>query len=391
MHVAAHAPPRAAERSHDLRRPVVVLVGDLADDLFGQILQCHDSAEDPVLVDHARQLVVLGGHGRKRLGQRHERRHDRRCAHDVADPTGILGTQQVDQLHDADRLVVVHDRIASMPGRHERTQVRQRQVRRDAVGPVARDHRVLHVALGEVDDAIDHQRQLRRQIAAVAGLGDEVLEVVGRGTAVDVFDGFDAKQAQKGLGRPVEDDDQPPEDAEIDQRRARERAGQRIRRGDREILRIQLPEDHLHDRGQRQGDHRAHGDAHRRIDARAAEERAERLPHQRLGDVSDEEARDRDAELGSGEHERRATGDPQSAPRSRVAAVGSGAQTRSVHGHERELLRDEEAVGDDDRQDHDDAEQESEDGDQHGVRARCSRARVPAAGAGRTRHARERG
>ena len=81
---------------------------------------------------------------------------------------------------------------------------------------------------------------------------------------------------------------------------------------------------------------------------------------QRLGDVADEQAGDRDAQLGAGEHERGAPGDPQRALRAGVTGRRAGLQPRPVHGHVGELLGHEVAGHRGDHQHHQHPEQDAQ-------------------------------
>jgi len=137
-------------------------------------------------------------------------------------------------------------------------------------------------------------------------------------------------------------------------------ARQLLGRGNGEVLRVQLADDHLHDRGDREGEHGADGDRHDRVDTGAAEQHPDRFADERLRDEADEQAGDGDAELGTGEHEGRALRDPQSAGRGGVTLGSTGSQLRAVDRHEGELLGHEVAVGGDDREDQHDAEEERE-------------------------------
>ena len=81
---------------------------------------------------------------------------------------------------------------------------------------------------------------------AVRELGDDVREIACGGRLFDVVHGLDPQRTQQQVRRLIEQRDQPAEQPQIPVRRGRQRAGDRLRHGDREILRHQLAEKHLH-------------------------------------------------------------------------------------------------------------------------------------------------
>ena len=109
----------------------------------------------------------------------------------------------------------------------------------------------------------------------------------------------------------VEEPDHRPGDGQVDQGGPAQRPGQGLGAGDGQVLRGQLAEHHLHDGGDDQGQR----DRQRQADAGrdSAERRAGRPapPQVRLGDVTDQQGGDGDAELGAGEHEGEPAGDLQ--------------------------------------------------------------------------------
>jgi hypothetical protein len=139
----------------------------------------------------------------------------------------------------------------------------------------ARDHRVLDVAVREVEDAVDEHRELLRQVAGLTRIGDDAFEVFRRRRRVDVVHRFDAEEPEQGVGGDIEHRDEPAEDGEVDGGRARERPGERLGVRDRQVLRVQLTEDHLHDRRDDEREHGAHRDAHGRGNTGALEEHAQ--------------------------------------------------------------------------------------------------------------------
>ena len=228
----------------------------------------------------------------------------------------------------------------------------------DRADPRARDHRVLDVAVGEVEDAVEHHRQLRRQVPALPRLLDDVLQVAGGGGVLDVVHRLDPQGAQQQVRGLVEHPDQPAEQPQVEHGRARQPQGDRLGPGDGEVLREQLAEEHLHDGGEQQGQHRADADADRRSGMPTPpSSAAERLTDQRLGDVADQQAGDGDAQLGAGEHERGAPGDRQRARRRRRHRPRRGRPASSpVDRHVGELLGHEVAGDHGDAEHHEHAE-----------------------------------
>ena len=188
---------------------------------------------------------------------------------------------------------------------------------------------------------------------------------------------LDPQQPQQALRGLVEDPDQPAEQGQVHLGGPGQAAGQRVRVRDREVLGIQLADDHLHHGGHHQHAHGgdAHGDGPG--DVRVPEQLDECGAHHRLGHIAHEQAGDGDAQLRTGEHEGGAPGDLQGPLRGGVAVLGGGLQAHPVHGHVRELLGHEEAVGRDDHQDHRDAQ------DQHQDRVHAAPSSSPKRAAGR--------
>jgi hypothetical protein len=217
---------------------------------------------------------------------------------------------------------------------------------------------VLHVGFRKIEHPIDEDRQVLGQVSAFARVGDGPLQVLRRSARVDVVHRFHAQQLQEEVGCDVEHGDEPAEYREVHLRRARQAERERFGGGDREILRVQLPEDHLHDRRRDEHAHRGdrHGEGER--DVEAAQEHAQRLADQRLGDVPDQQAGDGDAELSAGEHERGASGHRERPLRSDVPGVRARGESGAVDRHVGELLRHEVPVHRDDDEDQDDADQQ---------------------------------
>ncbi|OLT13543.1 hypothetical protein BJF79_20500 [Actinomadura sp. CNU-125] len=268
-------------------------------------------------------------------------------------------------MHDADHaLLVVQHGVAGVAGAHLGPDLGDRRAVVDGVGLRAGDHGVLDVAAGEVEDAVEEERQVGREVAAAPRVGDDVREVPFGGGVLHVVDGFDPQGPQQQVRGLVEHPDQPPEDLQVEERRPRQAARDRFGPGDGEVFREQLPEHHLHERGQDQGEDGPDGDADRGGDPGEPEDVAEGLADQRFGDVADEQSGDGDAELRARQHERGAAGDGEGAARGAVPGARAGLEAGPVHRHEGEFLRDEVTGEGGDQEDHDDAEHQRQQSDQ---------------------------
>ena len=264
-------------------------------------------------------------------------------------------------MHHAQHLVVrAEHRVPAVAGAHPLAHPGQGVVGVHHVDRVPGDHRVLHVPLGEVEDPVQQHRQLLRQIPALGRLGDDVLQVAGRGRVLDIVRGLDPQALQQQVRGPVEDLDEPAEHGQVTRGGAGQAQRHLVGPGDRQVLREQLTEDHLDQGGEQQGEHGADRDADAVGDADPAQRVAQRLTDQRLGHVADQQAGDGDAELGAREHERGLPGHPQRPFGGGVPGGGPGAQRRPVDRHEGELLGHEVAGDGGDRQHHQHSEKQSQ-------------------------------
>ncbi len=307
---------------------LVVLVGDLADEFLGEVLDGDDTGEPAVLVDDAGELVARLPQLPQHVRQPRERRDDERGPHDAGHRRTVLllRGEEVGEVDDAQDVARARreDRVARVADGHERADETEVGGLVDGVDARTRDHRVLDVLLREVEDAVEQDGQVVGQVTALAGLLDDRLEVLRRRGVLDVVDGFDLQRAQQGVGGLVEEPDEPAEHLEVGQRGTAQPRRHRFGLGDGEVLREQLAEQHLDERGEHERHDATDGDPDPAGDADAAQERPEGLPDERFGDVPDEQARDGDAELGSGEHEGGAARDRERAFGARVTGLGTG-------------------------------------------------------------------
>ena len=207
------------------------------------------------------------------------------------------GEQDVDELHDSDDVLAVGCQhwVAGVTGAHDSPDVADCVGLAHGVGLRPRDHRVFDVAAGEVDDAVDHHRQLRGQVAALTGIGDDVLEVAIRCGVLDIVDGRDPNEAQQEVGRLVKHPDQPTEQRQVDRGRAGQTDRYDIGPGDGQVLGEQFAEHHLNHGREQQRDDRSEGESELQCEAYVVQDRSERLADEGFSNVADEEPRDRDA------------------------------------------------------------------------------------------------
>ena len=68
---------------------------------------------------------------------------------------------------------------------------------------------MLNVVLGEVQQAVEHHVGIFIQIASLVGGIHDGFQVIGGGRGIDVFHRFDAKDLEDGIGRVLEEVDEP--------------------------------------------------------------------------------------------------------------------------------------------------------------------------------------
>ena len=74
----------AVRLAHDRRHCVlVVLVGDLADDLLDDVLDRDEAVGAAIFVDHQRQMDARRLHARQQIDRPHRGRHEQDFAHDL--------------------------------------------------------------------------------------------------------------------------------------------------------------------------------------------------------------------------------------------------------------------------------------------------------------------
>jgi hypothetical protein len=271
----------------------------------------------------------------ERLGQGDHVGDDQRGPHQRGHRTIARGSarpQHVDQVDDPDDLLaVVEDGVPRVPGGHARSRLGHRGGVADHVDPTRGRMAWLTLRRGKsrirsitIDSSVESCPTRATPPPRARGRW--------RWRGVDVVDGLDTDRPEQQFGRLVEDPDQRPEHRQVERRRRRQARGDRVRAGDRVVLGQELAEEHLHHGREPERDDPA--DAHRtRPSGRRARGGGERLADERLGDVADQQARDRDAQLSARQHERRAAGDVEGTGGGAVAGPRATLQPRPVDRH----------------------------------------------------------
>ena len=163
----------------------VVLVLDLADDLLEQVLERDDPLDGAVLVDNEGQVLVLAAELGEQRGEvlrlgDDVRRPDDVLDDDVLDAPVVERAEEVADVEDADDVVerAAVDRVARVrrvdDGR-KRLLRRQLDGEGDDLGP--RDHHVVRLLVGEVEDLVEH---LLLRLLDLLGLRDDQPDVLLR-------------------------------------------------------------------------------------------------------------------------------------------------------------------------------------------------------------------
>ena len=234
------------------------------------------------------------------------------------------------------------------------------QRRADVLGDVDRHdrrdrrHDVARLLLVEVKDAGQHAGLAGVEMAAGAGLGDDRAQLLGARALLEVGVVLDPQRAQQRAGGLVEQVDEGPHDPVEEVQRARDVDGDRLGVDDRVDLR------HLLAGGDVAGRDEDVGDRDRDRRGRGVCEALERGLEQRgdrgLAEEADAQRGERDAELAGREVLAEVVELLDDEARAPVTLLGELLQLGAAGAHERELGRDEEAVGEDQHDDR--AEQE---------------------------------
>jgi hypothetical protein len=166
---------------------------------------------------------------------------------------------------------------------------------------------------------------------------------------------LDAEPPDRPVGGPVEEADERSQHAADEEHRSGQRIRGRPGLGDGDRLRHQLPHHHRDEGGQQKGD----GDRDAGCSSlpyHVTDQWFEGRGDGGLGDEADDQRGDGDPELGAREVERQPAERPLCAAGGPAAGGGVELHPISVDGDQRELDRDEEAVGEDQQEDGDEAE-----------------------------------
>ena len=328
--------------------PLVALVEDVADHLLGDVLQGQHPVEPAELVDDDRQLAPAGPQLLQGGGQRQRPGHDHRRGARVLTVTLPQRSRGTSSSSARPTMPTTSSTSCATTGNRECglvpqevDDVRQRRGGRHGVDVDARGHRLFRAERPVRQPALEQEGELLVERAALAGLVDDVLQVRGGGARGELLDRFDADRPQQPVGGGVEEADQRAGDREVDLRRAAQRAGQRDRAGDGEVLRRQLADDHLEDGREDEHEGDGDGEASRIREVGDAEQVGQRDPDEGLTRVPDQQGGDGDPELGAREGEGEPSRDVERAGGRGVALVGQLPQPVAVHRDVGELLGDE--------------------------------------------------
>ena len=188
-------------------------------------------------------------------------------------------------------------------------------------------------------------------------LGDHLRQFDGGDGHVEFVLGFHPERSQRGVGTPVVERDERARETDVHQVDRDEQHRGRLGAGDGDVLGHHLAEQHV----QRHHDRQRHDERHRvqqRVgDAQQPERLFEQMRDRGLGHPAEQNRTDRDAQLGSGQHQRQVLAGPDDRDGALLALLGQRLEPVAPRGDQRELRADEERVG---REQHE-GEQDAED------------------------------
>lgn len=225
--------------------------------------------------------------------------------------------------------MVAEDRVVGVSvAADERDGLGERGVLAYEHGVGARHHDLVQGPLRERQCVVEEFGGVGRKTAPFVRCADQMAQLLQSGPVVEFLDGFDAHGAQQPGGGAVEDAYRGSDDLQVQERGGGQGFGEPFGDGECEVLRGQFAEDHLEEGGEREGEH----DGDRRDGAvrqpGALQGRPEQRGDGRFGEEADDQARDGDAELGTGQHEGEAFEDRQRAAGALVPASASRARAR---------------------------------------------------------------
>ena len=338
----------------DPGRPrAVVLVSDLADQLFDQVLDGDDTRRAPVLVDDHRHVHARPAQPHEQFvgaqGLRYPLHRPADCRQRAGRPGAFGHGERVPNFGHPDDVVDVGaiDREAGEPARSCRLQQGgHRLIGLQAHHLDARGHRVFGGHGGEPQGAPEQAREARRQ-RAFLGRGPHHRAQLRRcASAGQLLLGFDPHRADDAVRQAVEGPNgrgQRAGEAALERHHG---PGYAHRLADRPFLGHELAEDELGYRGEQEC--QRDGDGVRRIrrQPRGFQRLAQQACQGGLGDIADQQARHGDPELRAGELEGQLPKRPEHARRPPVGA-GLPLDDAAVDGDQRELGGDEDPVAED--------------------------------------------
>ena len=156
--------------------------------------------------------------------------------------------------------------------------------------------------------------------------------------------GLGAEPAHDRAGGVVEQCDKEPGGARERLLERSDPQGRAQRTGQGQVLRHQLTEDHLYQGGHQQRGHRAGGPAGIGVQPDGLERLTEGLGQHRLGQETEQQRADRDAQLGAGQVEGQVVHGVEYAGGTPVAVPGALVQPGTVNRGEGELGKDEDRI-----------------------------------------------
>ena len=217
-------------------------------------------------------------------------------------------------------------------------------------------HDLARLLLVEVEDACEHRRLARIELATAQRLLDEHLELLGRLPVVEVTRRPHANDPQDRVRGPVEERDERLEDLREEVERARDEPRRGLGLLNRPDLRDLLAERDVQGGGQQVGEGERDAERHR-VRNVVAEQRLDEGRHRRLAEEADGQRGERDAELAGRQVAREVVEQDERGGRALAPLLRVLLEVRAADAHERELGRDEVPV---EHHEHEDAEQEQD-------------------------------
>ena len=337
------------------RGRLVVLVVDLADDLLEDILERDDACRAAMLVDDHGELVAPLAQIDEELIEFARLRHRQRWCHEIDDcgAPSVIDCDPVHRLHMDDTNDVVEvvtlDRKPAVPGSSgERDQRLDRVGGVNGLNPNPRDHRVVSRFVGETDRTGKQLDLAFVEGALLPGRTDQVFEFAAVRDRLEFVGRLDTDPAGQLGGEAIEEGNERASENAIHLRGPshRQRCLEWSCRGD--CFGHQLTEDHLHEGCDHERNRNR--DPRRHLTKNGLKTGLEDAGHGGLGEHTEQQRRDRDAELCSRQVVRQPAEQSLDGDRPRLTLPGSLVDPGSVDSHQGELRSHEPGVGDDERE-----------------------------------------